>query len=68
MSELPEPARPPQEYIDALAAAERAVDEARRERDEEMRRLNAGGVTKYRLAKWFGISQQAVTKVIDAGR
>lgn len=45
---------------EALAAADRARDA----RDAEVTRLNASGVTAYRLAKELGLSQQAIAKII----
>lgn len=45
---------------DTLEAAARAQDA----RDAEVARLNAAGVTAYRLAKELDLSQQAIAKII----
>lgn len=65
-SSAAEPQRPAEQYAEAIAAAEAQLAAARQERDDEMRRLHAAGVTMYRLAKWFGISQQAVRKIVQS--
>lgn len=61
-----QPSRAPQEYTDRLRYAEESVASARRERDGEIRRLQAAGVSMYRLAQWFDMSQQSVRKIVLA--
>lgn len=64
----------PHSDVETLESAQRRVsalteelEDARQERDKQIKLLNDFGVTKYRLAQIVGISQQAIAKIIRKG-
>ncbi|UQN29494.1 hypothetical protein [Brachybacterium kimchii] len=58
--------------LEACAAeveeAQKDLDEARQERDEQIRSAITHGVTMYAIAKRTGLSEQAVAKIRDRAR